>query len=230
MIFEDQPPLRRLLVIGTPLLTGILLLFHPIPDQAAMEHAEHSGVMDVFALLAPIANAFLLVHVLFAPLLALLGLAVVALLNGVRGVAATISHVSAFVFVVSYIVYESIIGTATGLLVRGGAALPLEEQAAISDAVNRIMRDPVLGDGPSALFLIATLSWPMAVITAGFALRRAGKPLLPCILLGLSSVFTFHASPLGPLGMLLFLFAAVNFERAGSAVMGSQEFETMPST
>jgi hypothetical protein len=219
MMLQDQPRLRRLILIGTPLLTGILLFFHPRPGSGEVG-PEQTGGMDVFALLGPVADLFLAIHVLFPPLLALLGLSIILLLDGVHGMAAKISRVCAFIFVVSYIMYETIVGTVPALLVRGAAALSPDEQAVISDAVNRLFGDPVLGDGPSILFLIATLSWPLVVMLAAFALRRSGKPLLPCILLGLSSVFTFHASPLGTLGMLLFFFAVVGIERAGSQAAG----------
>ena len=220
MPLQLQPQLRRLILIGTPLLTGILLLFHPRPDPAGTAPLATGG-MDVYALLAPVADRFLAVHVLFAPALALLGLSVLLLLNGVGGIAAKISRVSVFVFVVSYMMYETIIGTANGLLVRGAAALPSGEQDVISDAVNRIIGDPILGDGTSVLFIIASLSWPLAVTLAAVALRRSGKPLVPCILLGLSAIFTFHASPLGPLGMLLFLLAVVGIERVKSPLVMS---------
>ena len=217
-MLQLQPQLRRLILIGTPLLTGIPLLFHPRPDPAGTAPLATGG-MDVYALLAPVADLFLAVHVLFAPALVLLGLSVLLLLNGAGGIAAKISRASAFVFVVTYMMYETIIGTANGLLVRGAAALSPGEQAVISEAVNRIIADPILGDGPSILFVIASLSWPLAVIAAAFALRRSGKPLVPCILLGLSAIFTFHASPLGPLGMLLFLLAVIALERAGAPLV-----------
>jgi hypothetical protein len=113
--------------------------------------------------------------------------------------------------------YETIIGTALALLVRNAAALPANEQAVIGDAVNRILGDPILGD-PSVLYGVASLSWPVAVISAAIALRRAGKQLVPCSLLGLSAIFFSHASVLGLAGMLLFLLAVVGLERAGSPV------------
>ena len=227
----DQPLLRRLILMGTPLLTGILLLFHPRPDPAEMGLPEQQvGMMDVYALLAPVAGRFLAVHVLFALAIPLLGLSVILLLDGVRGFPAKLSRVSAFLFVVTYMVYETIIGTVTALLVRGAAALPPDEQAVISAAVNRIWVDPLLGDGPSVLFLAATLSWPLAVVSAAIALRRSGMPLLPCILLGLSSMFTFHASPLGSAGMLLFLLAVMGIERARSPVAASVEYRPTPSS
>jgi hypothetical protein len=187
--------------------------------------AGQTGTMDVYALLSPVADRFLAVHVLFAPALALLGLSVILLLNSVRGIAARISRVSAFVFIVTYIMYETIIGTAIPLLIRGAAGLPADERAVISGAANRIIGDPILGD-PSVLFGVAWLSWIVAVTFAAFALHRSGKPLVPCILLGLSFIFVSHASLLGLAGMLLFLIAVVGFERAGAPLVTSEENET----
>jgi hypothetical protein len=172
--------------------------------------------IDWYNLMAPIADQFLAVHVLFALALALLGLTVILLLDGVPGLAAKISRVCAFIFSVTYIMYETIIGTVTALLVRGAAALPPDEQAVIGAAVYRNFVDPILGDLPSILSIVAWLSWLLAVTLAAFALRRSGKPLLPCLLLGLSFVFISHASLLGPLGMLLYLLAVIAFERASS--------------
>jgi hypothetical protein len=222
MMFQDQPRLRRLILIGTPLFTGILLLFHPLPDPA---EAEQLGRMDMYALFAPVADRFLVVHVLFAPALALLGLSVILLLNGVRGIAARISRVSAFVFVVTYSMYETIVGTGTGILVRSAAALPPDEQVVIVDAVIRNFEDPIFGDF-SVLTGVASLSWLLTVTLAALALRRSGKPLIPCILLGLSFILIFHPPPLGPIGMLLFLLAVVAMERAGSPEVTSEENET----
>jgi hypothetical protein len=179
--------------------------------------------------MAPIAEGFLIVHLLFPPALALLGLSVVLLLNGVQGITATISRVSAFVFTISYIVYETIIGTVTGLLIRDAAALSPAEQAVIGDVIYRNYTDPVLGDLPSVVSLTAWLSWFLAVTLAAFALRRSGKPLGACILLGLSFIFISHASMLGPLGMILFLFAVIGIERAAApAPIG--RYETVPGS
>lgn len=225
-MFQDQPQLRRLILIGTPLLTGILLLFHPLPDEAGTVSMDQLSGLDFYTLLVPIADQFLVVHVFFALALALLGLTVILLLDGVRGVAAKISRVCAFVFSVTYIMYETIVGTVTALLVRGAIALPPTEQAVIGGAIYRNFTDPFLGDLPSVLSVVAWLSWLLAVVLAAFALRRSGKPLVPCILLGLSFVFISHASLLGPLGVLLFLLAVVGLERAGSPAVAGGENET----
>lgn len=219
-MLKDQPYLRRLLLIGTPLLTGILLLFHPLPEAAETVQMDQLADIDWYTLMAPIAEQFLAVHVLFA--LALLGLTVIVLLDGVPGLAAKISRVCAFLFAVTYIMYETIIGTVTALLVRGAAALPPDEQAVIGAAIHRNFVDPILGDLPSVVSIIAWLSWLLAVTLAAIALRRLGKPRLPCILLGLSFIFISHASLLGPLGMLLFASAVVALERSGSPLITAE--------
>jgi hypothetical protein len=213
-MLHDQPPLRRLILIGTPILTGALLLLHPLPDQAGAAMTELPRGIELYAMMAPIAERFLLVHALFPVALVLLGLSVILLLDGMGGLAAALSRVCAVIFSASYVVYETIIGTVTGLLIRHAAALPLAEQAAIGDAIYRNFTDPVFGDLPSVVSLFAWLSWLFAVTLAAVALRRAGRPLVACGLLGLSCVFVSHASPLGPLGMLLFLAAVVGIERA----------------
>jgi len=227
MMLPIQPRLRRLILIGTPILTGILLLFHPLPESPEMASTELPQGLDLYESMSPIADGFLIVHLLFPVALALLGLSVILLVDGVRGIAANLSRVSAFVFVLSYIMYETIIGTVTALLIRSAASLPPAEQAVIGDAVYRNFTDPVLGDLPSVLSVTAWLSWFFAVTLAAFALRRSGKPLGACILLGISFVFISHASMLGPLGMLFFLFAAVGIERARSPVP-TGGYETAP--
>ena len=228
-MLQSHPRLRRSILIGTPLLTLLLLLFHPRPDPASMGLTEPLDGMDLYVLLAPVADHFLVVHGLFAPLLGLLGLSVYLLLDGQRGAAATLSRVSAFVFVVTYLIYETLAGTAAALLVRGTAGLPVESQAVLGEAVRRIYTDPIFGDLPSVVSSAAWLSWLLAVALAAVALRRSGRPLGPCLLLGLSFIFISHASMLGSLGMLLFLLAAVMLERAGGSAAARASNEVSPA-
>ena len=229
MILQDQPRLRRLILFGTPILTGILLLLHPLPEAGEMEHTGLPQGLALYELMAPIAEGFLIVHMLFPIALAFLGLSVILLVDGVHGTAATLSRVSAFVFVITYIMYETIIGTVTGLLIRDAVALSPTEQAVIGDVIYRNYTDPVLGDLPSVMSLTAWMSWLFAVTLAAFALRRSGKPLGACILLGLSFIFISHASMLGPLGMILFLLAVLGLER-GAVPVRTSSYETATSS
>lgn len=226
MTIQIQPRLRRTILIGTPILTGILLLFHPLPESAEIGMTELPTGLVLYELLAPIADGFLVVHVIFALALALLGLSVFLLLNGVHGTASNISRVSAFIFVLTYTLYETIIGTVTGLLIRSAAALTPSEQAVIGDALYRNFTNPILGDLPSIVSVAAWISWILAVILATFSLRRSGKPLAACIMLGFSFIFISHASILGPLGMVLFLLAVIGIERAEVPVLRRADYES----
>jgi hypothetical protein len=220
-MLRDEPHLRRLILLGTPVLTGTLLLFHPLPEGADMSTASLPRGLALYELLAPIARPFLVVHLLFPAALALLALSAILLLDGVRSVAASISRISAFVFAVSYILYETIIGTVSGLLVHGAAGLSRDEQAAIGDAIYRNFTDPLAGDLPSAISITAWLTWMTTVALGAYALRRSGRALLPCVLLALSFVFVSHASMLGPAGLLLFFLAAAGIERSRSIALSS---------
>jgi hypothetical protein len=190
MSMKGRATFRRLILIGTPILTGILLLFHPLPESADRGMTELPKGLALYEMLAPIADGFLVVHLLFPLALGLLGLSVILLLNGVQSVTASISRGCAFIFVMTYIMYETIIG-----------------------------------DLPSLLSITAWLSWILAITLAAFALRRSGKPFGTCILLGLSFIFVSHASMLGPLGMLFFLFGVRGVERVESPVAKKSENE-----
>lgn len=212
MTITIHPMLRRLILFGAPLLTFIVLVFHPIGDLAELMEAEQFTDIDVYAFIAPVADRFIIVHVLFAPMIALMGLAVLLLVNHQRGIAAAISRVSASVFIVMYIIYETIIGTTSGVLVRSAASLPAEEQAIIADMVNSLWNNPIFGDG-GLIATIAMLAWALAVTSAAVSLYRSGKPLGACLLLGFSFMFAFHAPPLGTIGLALFLLAVWRLER-----------------
>ena len=95
MIPQNQTRFRRLILIGTPILTATMLLFHPLPEAAETGMTELPEGLALYELMAPIAEGFLIVHLLFPLALALLGLSVILLLNGVQGITATISRVSA---------------------------------------------------------------------------------------------------------------------------------------
>lgn len=228
MTTQNHTLLRKLILGGTPLMTGLLLLFHPLPDQAGMQHLELPQGLALYELMTPIAASFLAVHAIFPLALALLGLTVTLLLQGVSGMAANVSRAGAFVFSLTYILYETIIGTVTALLVRGAAGLPHAEQAVIGDAVYRNFTDPIFGDLPSVVSVTAWLSWIITVTLAAVALRRSGKPLGACILLGLSCIFVSHASMLGPLGMLLFFCAVVGLERSRVREADGRKVEAEP--
>ena len=90
-------PARRALVLGPPIVLGLLELGHP-------------GVMPgtpIAATLAPIATWWTVLHVAQIPLFALLGLAVWRLVHDLDGRAARISGGAVAVFVVIYPAFDA---------------------------------------------------------------------------------------------------------------------------
>ena len=94
---------RRLLLIGTPLLLGLLMVVHQLIDQF-----DHPG-------------AFLTLHLLLLPLFALMGAALWVLLEGVGGVVAWAARVAAFLFLVGYVALDAISGIAASAILASGA-------------------------------------------------------------------------------------------------------------
>jgi hypothetical protein len=210
-----------MVLFGEPLFVGLILLFHPSHGLP-----EPGKPFDFFGFVAPVADRFVLVHLLFGPALAVLGLAMYFLLNGFHGRAATISRVVTPIAIVAYIMYESIVGSATGNLVRTSLSLPAAQQAVIAQAASKLWADPILGDFPALVPIIAGVGWMLAVIAAAFALRRAGVPISVCLLFVLSIGLTVHSLPSGPIAMLSFFLVAVWVERAGEKITKAEKVRT----
>ena len=97
---------RRALVLGPPLVLGLLELGHP-------------GVMPrtpIAATLAPIATWWTVLHVAQVPLFALLGLAVWLLVHDLDGRAARISGGAVAAFVVIYPAFDAAVGVGSGVV------------------------------------------------------------------------------------------------------------------
>jgi hypothetical protein len=76
--------LRRLVLLGTPLVLGILEIWYPTP----------SGTESTFEVIANNADWWFTLHVLQLPLFGLMALAVYLLVDGLHGWAAAISRPS----------------------------------------------------------------------------------------------------------------------------------------
>ena len=112
---SSNPVLRRLVLLGTPLVTAILMLFHPLPYE------------DIVGELVPIASWWTALHTIQFVLFAFMGAAVWLLTEGLRGVAATTSKVAAVVFALFYDIGDAVAGISTGILARSAANLPAGE-------------------------------------------------------------------------------------------------------
>jgi hypothetical protein len=192
-------------LIGVPLAWAVLLLFHPTGDGETITYADLQDKV----------TAWLVVHIgmmLFIPLMAA---AVFLLLRGIDSTAARVSRIALVPFVVVYGAYEVLVGIGTGILVQDVNGLESDEQAAGAALVNEFT-DNVLIRGFSVLSSIGALAFITAMIAAGIAIRReTAAPLSVPVLLGLSGfLITAHPPPFGPIGLVLFIAAALLFARS----------------
>ncbi len=197
---SSNPVPRRLVLLGTPLVTAVLMLFHPVPYE------------DITGELVPIASWWTALHTIQFVLFALMGAAVWLLTEGLRGVAATTSRVAAVVFALFYDIGDAVAGISTGILARGAADLPAAEQAAVAGAVEMLFRDPT----KNLFFSVGIFAWIVALVAAAVALFWAGAPRAPLFLLPLPVFFMSfdHAFPFGSLTFGSFFLAALWLELA----------------
>jgi hypothetical protein len=191
--------LRRIVLLGTPLILTVLMIFHPSPYD------------DVAGELMPIAGWWIALHTIGFVLFALMGMAVWMLTAGLRGVVATVSRVAGVVFAVFYDAGDAIAGISTGILARSAEVGALGERAAVV-AIETLWADPT----KNLLFDIGRYAWIVALVTAAVALYRAGAPRLPLVLMALPAyLVTFdHAFPFGSLTFGSFFVVAVWLELA----------------
>ena len=193
-------------LIAVPLLCAVLLIFHPAPDGN-----------DIYGSLRDQADRMVIVHLLFLPFLGLLGAALFLLLRGMPGKAAQISRLAIVPFVVFYVAGDAIVGLATGVLVDHANDVPASDRAGVADASQELWSNFITDD---LLLGLGAAAWILAAIAAAVAYRRAGAPVGVWVLLGLSSIFFYHAPPIGPLGLLCLAAAVALLTRGARAPRG----------
>jgi hypothetical protein len=186
--------LRRLVLLGVPLLLGILELGHPalLPGDR------------IVGTIGPIVTWCTTLHVLQVPLFALLGLAVIMLVREIDNQAATISRWAIAIFIVVYPALDAAVGISSGILCRAGASAELE------NGLQNLFWGPVTG----FMAIVRSASWLVALVFASWPWRKHGAPVVVVVLLVMSGALLAvgHIRPFGPLACLCFLLAAVILE------------------
>jgi len=194
-------------LIGVPLAWAVLLWLHPSTDPD-----------DIYGSLRDQVVTYQIVHVGTLIFIGLMGVALYMLVRDLPGKAATISRLAIGPFVLLYGAWESVVGLATGALVQHANDAPAGERAAVSDAIQSLQGNVIVGESSVAGFGGA-LAWVIAVIAAAVAIRRAGAPVLATVLLVLSLVVFSHPPPIGPVGLACFagaVLALYRNQRAGA--------------
>lgn len=157
-----NPVLRRLIMFGTPIVLGALLITHPV-----VVSLFHPKTLAFYGIL-PVADWWLTIHILLLPLLFLIALAVFLLIKEENGAAATVSRVGLGVFVVFYPAFDTLIGISTGILVRFAIGLTANQQTVIEQTLDTFLHSPVA----SLFALLGELGWFVGILAAALALSR----------------------------------------------------------
>jgi hypothetical protein len=190
--------LRRIVLLGTPVVLIILELGHPLLDH-----------MHPIRMLAPIAMWWIVLHVLLIPLFALMGYSLFLLLQGVHSTAATISRCATIIFVAFEVGYDTAVGLNSGILVYNAISLPVTQQNVVQQALQQLYSNPAI----VICYYIFFLAGIVAICSAAWALYQVGVGGLPVIVLLGTLLSTYsHALPFGPLGTTCFFIAVLWIE------------------
>lgn len=192
-----HPIVRRLILLGTPLLLTLLMLYH-----------SYGGVSSRTTPLP-----FMALHLVLLPLFMLLAWGVWLLLDGVRGPVAWLSRLSLGLFVVLYSAYDAVYGLARSMMYDYAVryAETPEQGVAIAEAAgsfSRYLAADLIRYGGAAC-------WCAGLLAAVWALFRAGRPRWPLLFLALSGVALLfdHPAPPGTVAFGAFFVAAWGLER-----------------
>jgi hypothetical protein len=201
--------LRRLVLLGTPLVLAVLMLFHPSPYE------------DLAGELVPIADWWLTIHTLQFVLFAFMGASVWLLTDGLRGIFVIISRAAAVVFAIFYDIGDAVAGISTGILARNAAELSGGEQAALVRAIEVLFQSST----KNLFFTIGIFAFIVALAAAAVALFWADAPRVPLFLLALPVYFIGldHAFPFGSLAFGTFFVAALWLELGRSKRVSGED-------
>jgi hypothetical protein len=188
--------LRRFILLGAPLMLGILEIWHPT-----------SVVFDQMVSSPESAKWWLTLHLIQLPLFGLLALAMYYVLEGVQNLFATISRIALWFFVVYYGALDAIAGIATGILFNKAQTFNFtNEEDPLFNATFDLFFSLFTLDAPGASIIsqIAVGSWFIAGLAAALALYMKGLNRVGVIFISLATlVFHSHAYPNGTIGMFL---------------------------
>ena len=171
--------LRRVIILGTPAVLGILDIFHP----------TFTGQM-VDSISARL-NWWIILHILQLPLFCLLALSVYLLLDGVQGRWAVLSKVALGIFVAFYPALDAILGVGTGILVtnaRGTIGMVQALTSAMVDAYFTSSLATLVG-------ALGGFAWAMALLLAVLALSkpvRSHRLLIFTVVLAALALFYYQ--------------------------------------
>jgi hypothetical protein len=153
--------LRLSLIIGAPLLASLLNLSHPV----------YLRMTGVYQGLHHHADWFVTLHVINLVLFALVGLAAYLLLQGQRGLAATIGRLALMVYVPFYSGFDALVGVGTGTLIRDASSLPASHLAIVEPLIDAYWSDGIA----YALAATGSIAWSIAMLSASVTFTERAR-------------------------------------------------------
>ncbi len=204
-----QEMLRRVILLGAPLVLGVLELGHPLLDRT-----------NPIKMLAPISTWWIVLHLLLIPLFALMGYAIFILIRDINSPSATLCRYATVIYISFAIGYDTLVGLASGVFVSNASTLTISQQSILLEAMHQFYISPAI----TISGYILVISGIVSICAAAWALYHAGVPLLPVIVL-LGTVLTAysHALPFGPLGSACFFISALWIELVWRKALGGEK-------
>lgn len=183
---------RAIAVLAAPVGLGVLAAIHPLVDGTLIPSDDLA--------------VWTFIHTLQIPLAALLGIAVLLLIDGLHDTEAAVARLAVVPWVAAFAAFDGIAGLATGALSDYGRANP-EHAAVALDIGSTLAASTVV----SALLPLGAFAASLAVFGgAAVALHRAGTPLAGAVSLAFGgALWTFVHPLVGAPAMGLFAFGAV---------------------
>lgn len=185
----------------------------------ALVHPQGSG--DVYEGLRDEVGMWIGVH-LAQPVLAI-GLAVViwTMLAGKRGTAAKVARFAIPLWLVSFTVFDSVAGLASGLVIQQANDLSGAEQAGAASAAQYMLDNHYAGSISPVWFMQAA-AFVTIVIATALVLRRAGASSGLFVAMLVGALHVFHAGPISAVGLVGIAVAIVLANREGLVGGGDQ--------
>jgi hypothetical protein len=183
--------IRRLILFGAPAGLAVLAAIHPPQVGERME-------------------AWMAIHVLQLPLLAMLAVAVLILLDGVQSRTATVARLALPFWVAGFAAFDAIAGLVEGTLADYAGHHP--DEAAVVEAIRTEIA------GAAYVEIASTLALASAAVAFGgaaFALYRSGASVIGALLIAVGGVVWTLIHPLiGAAAMVAFLIGAWLVDRS----------------
>jgi hypothetical protein len=203
----EASPARTAFLVGIPLLWIVVALVHPQGDG------------DVYDSLDDKVGLWLGVH--FAQPVLSLGLAAVLwlLLAGRTSTTATVARVAIPVWLVSFAVFDSVTGIASGLAVHHANGLEGQEQQGAGSTAGYLVENTITADF-SPVWFIQAAALLTAVIATALVLRAAGASRAVFVAMLIGGLLVFHAGPIAAVGLVALAVAFVLADRDGLMAHG----------